>query len=72
LEPGPILFPNAEAELALRLHHPRSPEMIAGSHRITIRATAPLAYPNEFAEVTRVIEIVPYFSHKLRLIPIER
>jgi hypothetical protein len=72
LEPGPILFPNAEAELALRLHHPRGPEMLAGRHRITIRATAPMAYPNEFAEVTRAIEIMPYFSHKLRLIPVER
>jgi hypothetical protein len=72
LEPGPILFPNADAELALRLHHPRSPEMVAGNHRITIRATAPLAYPNEFAEVSRAIQVMPFFYHKLRLIPVER
>jgi len=67
LEPGPILFPHAEAALLLRLYHPRKPAPAAGRRRITIQATAPEAYPGERATVSKIIDIVPFFSHKLRL-----
>jgi hypothetical protein len=69
LEPGPILFPNAKAELFLRLFHPRQPRPAAGHHRINIHATAPDAYPGERATVGKVINILPFFHHTLSLIP---
>ena len=69
LEPGPVLFPNAEAELVLRLHHPHQPEPQAGPHRIAIRAAAPDAYPNERVTVGKMINILPYFSHQISLEP---
>ena len=42
---GPLLFPNAEKEVYLRLFHPRGPNLLAGEHRFSIRAKAPEAYP---------------------------
>jgi hypothetical protein len=68
---GPILFPNAEKSVALRLYHPRRSEMPAGSHEIRIRATAPDAYPGETAIVSQEIEILPYYSHVLRLLTVD-
>jgi hypothetical protein len=65
--PGPILFPNAEKEVFLRLHHPRKPYPPAGEHQIRIRASAPDAYPGQSAVESRTVTITPYFCHELRL-----
>jgi len=66
--PGPILFPNAEKEVYFRVHHPRAAKPPAGDYRLRIRATAAQAYPGEAAIVTQVIQLMPYFSHKVRLL----
>lgn len=66
--PGPILFPNAEREVPLRLYHPRGPSPLAGDHRIRVRATAPDAHPGESTTVSQIIHILPYYSHRLRLV----
>ena len=64
--PSPILFPNAEKEIPLRIIHPRKPNPPAGEFRFSVRASAPEAYPREVASVTQTINILPYYSHKLR------
>ena len=66
--PGPILFPNAEKAVPLRLHHPKGPRPPAGEHQFSIRAAAPAAYPGQSAVVSQVIEIAPYFQHSMRLV----
>jgi hypothetical protein len=66
--PGPLLFPNAEKEVAFKVHHPRGAKPPAGDYRIRIRATAPAAYPGEAAVVSQVIQLLPFYSHKLRVI----
>jgi hypothetical protein len=66
--PGPILFPNAEKEVFLRLRHPRTPHPPAGEHRIRIRASAPDAYPGQSAVESRQVNIVPYHEHTMRLV----
>jgi hypothetical protein len=68
IDPGPILFPNAEKEVAFHLHHPRSPRYPVGDHRVGIRATAPAGYPGEQAVVSFSVQIAPYYNHVLRLI----
>jgi len=68
LGPGPILFPNAEKEVFLRLYHPRKPHPPAGAHHIRIRVTAPDAYPGQSAVESRDVEISPYRHHTLRLL----
>lgn len=64
--PSPILFPNAEKEIPLRIIHPRKPNPPAGEFRFSVRASAPDAYPREVASVTQAITILPYYSLKLR------
>ena len=66
--PGPMLFPNAEKEVPFRLHHPRANKPPAGDYRFRIRATAPTAYPGQSASASQTIQIMPYFSHKVRFI----
>ena len=68
---GPLLFPNAEKEVLLRLLHPRGPGLLAGEHRLSVRARAPEAYPGESATVTQVIRVLPFFKHQLRLVTTE-
>lgn len=65
--PGPILFPNAQKEVFLRLYHPRKPYPPAGEHQVHIRATAPDAYPGQSAVESRTVTITPYFDHALHL-----
>jgi hypothetical protein len=65
--PGPLLFPNAEKEVPFRVHHPRAARPPAGDYRLRIRASAPAAYPGESAIVTQMIQLLPYYSHKVRL-----
>lgn len=66
--PGPLLFPNAEKEVPFKVHHPRAPKPPAGDYRIRIRATAPAAYPGEAAVVSQVIQLLPFYSHKLKVV----
>jgi hypothetical protein len=70
--PGPILFPNAEKEVFLRLHHPRKPHPPAGEHQIRIRASAPDAYPGQSAVESRTVTIMPYLTHSLRLEEVDK
>jgi hypothetical protein len=69
--PGPILYPNAEKEVFFRLRHPRGPDLPAGKHRICVRALAPQAYPDQSVEVSQEIEVLPFYSHTLRLVSAE-
>ena len=71
LGPGPILFPQVEKGVHLRLNHPRRPGLSAGPHQIRIRATAPGAYPGQTAMVSQEIEILPYYDHSLRLYAVD-
>ncbi len=66
--PGPILFPNAEKEVFLRLAHSGKPSPVAGAHSIRISATAPQAYPGQKAEVSRVLQVAPFFAQELRFL----
>jgi hypothetical protein len=68
---GPILFPNVEKGVFLRVFHPRRPVPAAGKHRIQICATAPEAYPGERATVIRDIQVLPFYKHELRLEPVD-
>ena len=63
--PGPILFPNAEKEVAFRIRHTRKPRPPAGDVTVVIRATAPDAYPGQSAMVTQTIQVLPHYSHSL-------
>ncbi len=63
--PGPILFPNAEKTLPLRLHHPQQTTPAAGTVQLKIHAVAPEAYPRERATVTALIKILPFYRHTL-------
>ncbi len=65
IKPGPILFPTAEREVSMHLFHPRGPALPAGDHRIRVRATIPDAYPGECTTVSRIIRILPFYSHKV-------
>ncbi len=65
LGPAPLLFPNAEKSVSLRLMHPQGPTLLAGEHRFTVRAAAPTAYPDEQAQVTQRIEVAPFYAHTL-------
>lgn len=66
--PGPLLFPNAEKEVPFKVHHPRAAKPPAGDYRIRIRATAPAAYPGESAVVSQMIQLMPFYNHKLRVV----
>jgi hypothetical protein len=66
--PGPVLFPGAEKPVMFRLCHPCKPQPLAGEHRFSIRATAPDAYPGESAVVFQTVDILPFYSHRLRLV----
>lgn len=68
LGPGPILFPNAEREVALRIQHPRRAKPPAGDLRFSLRATAPAAYPGDSASVNQVIRLLPFYTYKTRLV----
>lgn len=66
---GPILFPDAEKKVFLRLHHSQGPHPLAGEHHVRIRVTAPEAYPGESATVSQAIQVLPFYRHTLRLVP---
>jgi hypothetical protein len=69
--PGPILFPNVEKGVSLRLYHPRRSSLLAGRYQIHIRAAAPEAYPGESVMISQEIQVLPFYSHALRLMLVE-
>lgn len=62
LEPAPLLSAGSEAEVAFRFYH-RGHKPLAGERPVTIRATAPKAYPNDVAIATCTLDVQPYFWH---------
>jgi hypothetical protein len=66
--PGPVLFPGAAKEVSLRLMHPGKTDPPAGEYRFVVRASAPGAYPGESASATQLIHIVPFYTHKLKVV----
>jgi hypothetical protein len=66
--PGPVLFPGAEKPVVFRLRHPRKPAPPAGEHHFGVRATAPDAYPGESTVVQQAVQILPFYSHRVRLV----
>ncbi len=71
LGPGPVLFPNAEKQIAFQLRHPKRAYPLAGTHRITFHVTAPDAYPGERATISQDIEVAPFYRHKTRVVVID-
>ncbi len=69
---GPLLFPNAEKDVFLRLYHPLRAVPPAGEHNLSVCATAPDVYPGERVVVSQTIRILPFYKHKLRLVTKER
>lgn len=65
--PAPILFPDVEKQVPFRLRHPQRATPPAGDRRLTIRVTAPAAYPGEVATASQVIRVTPYIKHSLSL-----
>jgi len=65
--PAPILFPDVEKQVPFRLRHPQRPTPPAGDRRLTIRVTAPAAYPGEVATASQVIRVTPYIKHSLAM-----
>lgn len=65
--PAPILFPDVEKKVPFRLRHPQRATPLAGDRRLTIRVTAPAAYPGEVATASQVIRVTPYIKHSLSL-----
>jgi hypothetical protein len=68
LEPGPLLSSGAEKDVLLRLYH-LGTKPLAGDCRLTIRATAPRSYPGEQATVSQTIRVLPYYRHRVSLLP---
>ncbi len=67
----PMLFPGAAKDLALRVMHPGDATLPAGDHELTVRVTAPYAYPGEAAISTAHIRVQPNFAHQLRVLRTE-
>ena len=64
---GPVLFPNAEREVAFRFMHSKKSKPKAGDLKVIIRATAPDAYPGQVAVVSQVIQVEPFYQQELKL-----
>ena len=47
IAPGPILFPGASRNVALKIEVPETSSLKAGRHRLEVHAAAPAAYPGE-------------------------
>ncbi len=65
--PAPVLFPNAEKEVFVRVRHPQAAQPPAGEFRFRMRASAPGAYPGESTTASTLIQVEPFYSHELRL-----
>jgi hypothetical protein len=64
---GPILFPNAEREVAFQFVHSKKITPKAGEHRVIIRATSPDAYPGQVAVAIANIQVAPFYNHEIKL-----
>ncbi len=64
---GPVLFPNAEREVPLRILHPGTNLLMAGPRQFTVRVTSPLAYPGEVASITHVLQVDPVYRHRVEV-----
>ncbi len=67
LGPAPILFPDVEKQVLFRLRHPQKPNPAAGDRRLTVRVTAPNAYPGEVATASQVLHVLPFIKHRMSL-----
>lgn len=70
IAPGPVLAAGAVQNVLFSLHH-LGHKPLAGDWRIVIRATAPKVYPGEVATVSEVIQVLPCYHHRMRLLPTE-
>lgn len=68
IAPGPLLSSGAQKNVVFRVHH-RGIKPLAGDWQITIRATAPKGYPGEQAVVSQVIQVLPFYRHRIQLLP---
>jgi hypothetical protein len=68
LGPAPVLFPDAEKDVFLRIYHTQSSTPPAGEFRFSVRATAPAAYPGESAVISQGINILPIYKHSLDVV----
>ena len=66
--PGPILFPNAQKQVFVRLYHPRKPYPPVGEHVVHVVVTAPDDYPGQRAVAPLTVQIVPFYQHELRFV----
>ena len=66
--PGPVLFPNGQKQVFVRLTHPRGPALPPGPVRLSIRATAPDAYPGACATVAQALQVLPFYQHSVQLL----
>ena len=67
IEPGPVLSSGAEKEVTFQLQH-QGHLPLAGEYELVIRAAAPGAYPAEQASVTQLIQVLPFYRHKMTLL----
>ena len=65
IEPGPLLPSGGEKEVAFRIYH-RGDKPLAGDCYFIIRATAPQAYAVEETTLSKMIQVLPFYQHKLR------
>jgi len=65
IAPGPILFPGASRNVALKIQVPDNSALKAGRHRLEIHAAAPVAYPGEIAQAAIDVNITPSYQHTL-------
>ncbi|MEM7530890.1 MAG: hypothetical protein AAF639_01835 [Chloroflexota bacterium] len=68
IEPGPVLFPDAERQIAFRLLHSKKPFPPAGPHEITFFVSAPEFYPGELANISHTIRVAPFHQHFVRIV----
>ncbi len=65
---APVLFPNAEKTILIRLTHPRSSALLYGAHTLTVRVSAPEAYPDQEVLLKHTLYVQPYLSCALRIL----
>jgi hypothetical protein len=61
IDPAPLLYPNGEAQLRVRIYH-RGSRPPAGSCAVCLRMTAPGAYPTEEVRLPFSLEVAPVYQ----------
>lgn len=64
--PPPLLFPNAEAEVPVRIFH-RTRLPLAGKTTFEITISAPHAYPGEVITISQTIHVSPHLEYHVAL-----